>query len=273
MSETLRAPTLVPPRLSKAERHERIVTELEAAPALRASELAAALGVSNETIRRDLMELDDRGLINRTYGGASRPFAFEPPVRERHGLMTAERERIAAAVCEDVRENDVVMIGAGATTWHVARRLAAVRRNLTVITHDFMVAVAASHNPTIRVLMLPGRVHPTEGYVYGAQAVAAIAGYQANWAVVGATGISAVGACDADDEAAAVYRAMSLRAATSVVATDHSKFDQPSLAIYAGWSDVDRLVVDQAPPGPLMDALRQGGASLILAAPELRHES
>ena len=63
-------------RLSKLARHKHIISQLTAAPTLRASELAAVLGVSGETIRRDLMELQEQKLINRTYGGASRPFAL-----------------------------------------------------------------------------------------------------------------------------------------------------------------------------------------------------
>src|SRR6218665_272589 len=185
-------------RLSKSSRQERIVSGLEASPTLRASELAATLGVSHETIRRDLMELDTKGLINRTYGGAARPFAYEEPVRERSKYMIEERERIAKAVCEHIRENDVILVGAGATTSHVARRLAATHRNITVITHDFLVAQLLCHNPTIRTLFLPGRAHLTEGYVYGHQTLAGINGFQANWAIVGATGLDVDGVFDAD---------------------------------------------------------------------------
>ena len=80
-------------RLSKLARHQHIISQLAAAPTLRASELAAVLGVSGETIRRDLMELQEQKLINRTYGGASRPFALEPTLTDRKAIMIAERER------------------------------------------------------------------------------------------------------------------------------------------------------------------------------------
>ncbi len=252
-------------RLSKSERLERIVSELGASPALRASELASNMGVSHETIRRDLMELDSRGLINRTYGGAARPFAYEPPVRERHKRMINERERIAARTCDLISENEVVLMGAGATTNHVARRMVAYCRNITVITHDFTVAETLCHNPAIRTLFLAGRVHPTEGYVYGSQTVAGINSFQANWAIVGASGYGAFGVCDADDEAAAVYRAMTMRAARSIIVADATKFDQPSLVVFAQWNEVDFLVTDQVPEGPLGKQMSQLGVKLIVA--------
>ena len=81
-------------RLSKNDRQARIVAELRGTPTLRVNELADLLVVSTETVRRDLAELAERSLINRTYGGAMRPVSFEPALAEREGLMVAERERI-----------------------------------------------------------------------------------------------------------------------------------------------------------------------------------
>ena len=84
-------------RLSKSDRQARIVAELRASPTLRVNELGRHARRFDETVRRDLAELDERGLINRTYGGAMRPMSFEPALAEREGLMVAERERIATA--------------------------------------------------------------------------------------------------------------------------------------------------------------------------------
>src|SRR3977135_1614460 len=105
-------------RFSKLARHKHIISQLTAAPTLRASELAAALGVSGETIRRDLMELQEHGLINRTYGGASRPFALEPSLTDRRAIMIAEREAIASVVASLVVPHEVLMLRAGGTTFH-----------------------------------------------------------------------------------------------------------------------------------------------------------
>src|SRR5215471_4876549 len=114
------------PRLSKKNRQDRILAELRASTTIRISELAAELGVSSETIRRDLKEMGEGGLIDRTYGGAvARPFGFEPTWNERFGSMTDERQRIAALAVGFVQPRDVLMIDAGSTTVHFAQRLAA----------------------------------------------------------------------------------------------------------------------------------------------------
>ena len=252
-------------RLSKFARQQHIVSQLTAAPMLRASELAAALGVSGETIRRDLMELQEQKLINRTHGGASRPFAHEAALTDRKAVMIAEREAIAGAVADLILPNEVLMIGAGATTFHVARRLAARVNDITVITHDFAIANALAANPSIRVLCCPGRYHATEGYVFGTQTIGYINSYEANRAIVGATAINSRGLNDADEEAGAIYGAMARRAAEAILVADHSKFDQRALTVFAQWTAIDRLVTDKQPEGALATALREAGTETIVA--------
>jgi DeoR/GlpR family transcriptional regulator of sugar metabolism len=254
-------------RLSKSARHSHIVAQVTAARMLRASELADWLGVSGETIRRDLMELHDRKLIDRTYGGAARPFAHEQAVGDRKAVMVAERQAIAAAVVAMIQPKEVLMIGAGATTCHVARALAAQAEDITVITHDFAIAHRLGTNRSIRVLFCPGRYHASEGYVFGAQTISSINGYEANRAIVGATGIGARGIHDADDEAGAIYGAMVKRASEAILIADRTKFEQRALTVYAQWTDIDRLVTDSAPVGPLAEALRAAGTEVIVAAP------
>lgn len=252
-------------RFSKPGRHKHIISQLTAAPTLRASELAAALGVSGETIRRDLMELQQHGLINRTYGGASRPFALEPSLTDRKATMIAERQAIAAVVANLILPKEVLMLGAGATTFHVARQLAVQATDITVVTHDFAIAAALAVNASIRVLCCPGRYHPAEGYVYGTQTIASINSYEANRAIVGATGIGGRGINDADDEAGAIYGAMVRRAAEAIVVADHTKFEQRALTVFAAWTDIDRLVTDRQPEGALATALRDAGTEIIVA--------
>ncbi len=253
-------------RLSKSERHKHIISQLTASPTLRASELAAVLGVSGETIRRDLMELQDQKLINRTYGGASRPFALEPALTDRKGIMIAEREAIAEAIAGLIQPNEVLMLAAGATTFHIARRLASRAQDITVITHDHAIAAALAVNTSIRVLCCPGRYHPTEGYVYGTQTIAYLNSYEANRAIVGATGVGARGINDADDEAGAIYGAMVKRAAEAIIVADHTKFEQRALKVFAQWTDIDRLVTDRQPEGAFAAALRQAGTDVIVAS-------
>lgn len=253
------------PRIRKADRQRLILTELRRMPALRVQELARRLEVSPETVRRDLTELGEAGLIARTYGGAMRPVPHEPALAERIGLMTAERERIAEAAAARVAPGDILMIGGGATTLHCARRLAAVGERLTVITHAPSIAQALAVNPGHRVLMLPGLYDGREGLIHGPDTVEALARFRANIALLGASGLTPEGAHDAALGPAMVYGTMMRRAARTLIVADHMKFDSPSLALYGAWSARVTLVSDRAPSGELAAALAAAGTEILVA--------
>ncbi len=177
-------------RRSKASRQEQILAELNRSPSLRVAELARRLVVSTETIRRDLDAMTEQGLLNRTYGGAVRPLGTEPSVTERHALHVPERERIAKVAVPLLKTARILMIGSGATTVHVARRIAVEMKNIAVITHSFGVATVLSLNPTIKVLMMPGDYHPGEGATVGAHAVSFLNDFHADCAIIGASGLA-----------------------------------------------------------------------------------
>jgi DeoR/GlpR family transcriptional regulator of sugar metabolism len=243
-------------RRAKSDRQLQILAELNRAASLRVADLAEHLEVSTETIRRDLDELTEQGLLNRTYGGAVRPLSSEPSVSERHTHFVAERERIARVAVPLLKGGRVVIMGSGATTLHVARRMSAELTNVTVITHSFGIATVLSLNPTIKVLMLPGDYHASEGATVGAQTVSFLNNFYADFAVLGASGLTVEGPTDALIEFGAVYGAMSKRAAKTMVVADHSKFDRVFSSRYVAWRDVAHLVTDAEPEGSLMSSLK-----------------
>ncbi|MCB1471572.1 MAG: DeoR/GlpR transcriptional regulator [Rhodobiaceae bacterium] len=254
-----------PRRSGKSGRQEQIIADLRLYPAMRVGELAERLGVSSETIRRDLAELDERGLINRTYGGAMRPVVYEPGLAEREGLMVPERQRIAAAAVAGIEANDILMIGGGATTLHFAHRLAAVQQPLTVITHAFSIALALSVNPLIRILMLPGQYDGREGLIHGADTIDALQRFRANVAVLGASGLTVEGPNDAAMGPGLTYGAMMRRSARTLVLADHSKFNRPSLTVYGPWNPAITLITDMQPDGELAEAMASAGAGVEIA--------
>ena len=249
----------------KSVRQREIVSLLSDQPTLRVSELAEALRVTTETIRRDLDELTGRGLISRTYGGAILRKAAEPSVAQRHTLLIEERTRIAKTACRMCDGARVFMMGSGATTLHVARRMAAGMQNVTVITHSFAIATALASNPTITVLMTPGFYHAGEGAMFGAQTLRFLEQYNAQWVILGASGLAPEGASDALIEMADVYSAMIERANRRMIVADGSKFNQMFTARYASWSQVDLLVTNETPNSVLFKAMQAAEVELKIA--------
>jgi DeoR/GlpR family transcriptional regulator of sugar metabolism len=256
-----------PQRPGKTDRQSRIVAELRATPALRVNDLAVRLDVSTETVRRDLADLDGAGLISRTYGGATTALRSEPGVAVRETLMVNERRAIANAAVGRVQAGDILMIGGGATTLHFAQRLAAECNHLTVITHAFSIATALAANTTHTVLILPGQYDGREGLIHGADTVAALQGYHANMAFLGASGLTDDGPNDAGLGPSLVYGAMVRRSAQTIVLADNTKFDAPSLRVYGAWSRTMTLISDQHPTGPLANGLQEAGVTIIVATP------
>ncbi len=252
----------------KDERQARILGELRASPAIRISELADDFGVSTETIRRDLDELSRQGMLSRTYGGAAaRPFGVEPTLSERYKEHVAEREQVGVAAARAVKPGQVLMIDSGSTNMHFARRLSAELRDLTAITNSCGIAAVLAANPTVRVVLCPGRYDPREGSVFGSDSESFLRRFNANLAVIGCSGLTAEGPNDVNPAAAGVKRAMLARAESNMLLLDHSKFGVLTLENVCGLEAIRMIVADRAPTGELARALRRAGVALEIAGP------
>lgn len=121
--------------------------------------LARRLDVSIETIRRDLDELTEQGVLNRTYGRAVRSLSTERSITERRTLSVAERERIAKAAGPFLK--DARVIGSGSTIVHVARRIAVDMKNITVIMPEPTFGSGSTRAPpTTAWLEIGGKKRP-----------------------------------------------------------------------------------------------------------------
>lgn len=247
----------------KLIRQRQLLTLLETNPNARVNELAESLSVTAETIRRDLDELSSKGLVDRTYGGALLKSSQEPVVNIRHSLMVEERKAIARVAVNCLKGANTLMIGSGATTTHVARRIAIEMNGITVITHSFGVATVLSLNPTITVLMAPGVYHATEGAIHGAQTLRYLDDFQVDWAITGASGITVHGAYDATIDGSDVYACMGDQSARTMIVADHSKFQLVFPSRFAKWTDIDILVTDEHPEGDLGSILDQASTTVL----------
>lgn len=254
-------------RTKKHRRHERILAELQTTPALRVSLLAENFGVSTETIRRDLDELNADGLINRTYGGAATTLVSrEPALDDRYRMLVEERSLIAARAATFVQPGDVLMIDAGSTTAHFARRLAAEFNELTVITNSFNVATALAAAPSIRVIMCPGDFNAREGCVFGPETTDFLSRFNALRCAIGASAVSEAGPSDVLTDSVWVKRRMIEQSQSAMLLMDSGKYGQPALELVCGFDALDDIVVDARPDESLSRAIRKGGAALHVAS-------
>lgn len=253
-------------RLSKKQRQERILDRLGSDVTVRISTLADQFDVTTETIRRDIDELTDRGLVDRTYGGAaSKSLSSEPALEQRRLTQVAERERIGVCAAALVDPDDVLMIDAGSTTLGFARALAARDLDLTVLTNCLAVAHVLGSFRRIRVILCPGEYRDTESGIYGEETVAFLDRFTANKALIGAGGLTSDSITDADSQASWIKQKMIERAEKSVLLLDHSKFEAQLFSTVCKISQVDDIVTDTTPPKTIMNAMEGAGVSLHIA--------
>ena len=250
-------------RLTKKERHELILSEIRTSASIRISKLAKRIGVAGETIRRDLIELGDAGLINRTYGGATISLVTsEPAISERGLTLVEERARIGRGTVGLVEKGQIVMIDGGSTTYEVARNLAQFSRDLTIITNSTGIASVSGGNPTFRVILCPGTYDNREGSVLGEDTVEYVSRYNADIAIIGASGITVDGPNDMISGAVAVKRAMIGQAMSTVLVVTHDKFGRASLQRVCKLGDISDVVTDAEPPAGFREAMQQVGSEL-----------
>ena len=252
-------------KLGKSGRQERIVAELKVDAALRVSDLAERFAVTTETIRRDLDSLAARGLIARTYGGAASARSGEPSFNERDRHRVAERRRVAECAVSLVEPGDVLMIDAGSTTTHFARRLAADGGEITVFTNSVGVATVLGSNSRIRVVLCPGDYDPHEGGVCGPETLAFLGRFHADKCFIGASGVTAEGVSDANTHAAWVKRSMIDRSERSLLLIDASKLGVCAVDRVCPLDELDDLICDARPDRQMAQALKRGGVRMHLA--------
>jgi len=254
--------------LKKQRRQENILFELQARPSTRLGEFANQFGVSKETIRRDIAELSERGLVARTYGGAvPAHLDFEPAQSERARLNPEGRRRMAEIAAGLVRDCHVVMVDTSSTMTHVCERLAAGTPRdrgavLTVITNGIRNMQILAQNPAIRVICCPGDYAEAETGLFGPLTLEFIAGFNAEAFITSASAIDAERVTDANSDAAAVKRAMQRQSGRSILVVDGQKHGHVQFETVCALPQLDDLITDAPPPPDIEKALRLGDVRL-----------
>jgi DeoR family transcriptional regulator, glycerol-3-phosphate regulon repressor len=262
----------MPPRNTEApsreQRHRRILAALATDPTVRISVLAAEFGVSSETVRRDIEALSRQGAVRRTYGGASVIHSgVQPAVGQRERIAVAERLRIGAAAAAMVPPGAVLMIDSGSTTAHVARSLSAAPEppRGTVLTNSLVVAEVLGSVSGMRVLVCPGEFYQGERAVFGPDATTFLDRFNADIAMIGASGLTAEGPNDIESQAGWIKRAMLERAGRRVLLVDSGKFGKLHLERICGLGALTDVVTDAPPPADLDAALTRAGVRVTIA--------
>ena len=248
------------------ERREQILRFLREDGRVVAADLPERLGVSLDTVRRDLDELAETGLLRRVRGGALPPSPSSPRFVERTEQdLPAKRAIAAAAVERLIRPGQVIALGGGTTVREVARRLPP-DLGATVLTTAPDVAVDLLDRPGLDVQLLGGPVNSETRTVVGYEAVDALSHVRPDLCLLGACSVDVeAGVTIQHRDEAQVERAMVAAATRTAVLADSTKLATAGPWIVGPLRDVGVLVTDGAADPGAVAAVEQQGVQVVLA--------
>lgn len=172
-----------------AERHRRILEVVRERHAVRVSTLSDLLGVSEVTVRRDLEDLEHRGLLERTHGGAisTQRLGVEPPYLEAVGRSAPEKLSIGRVAADLVRPGDTIFLNGGTTTLQVFRHLEAA--GVRVITNHVGIASEAADRD-LELIVVGGEYRAPSNSCVGSFATHTLRGAFASRSLIGVEGLS-----------------------------------------------------------------------------------
>jgi len=228
--------------------------------------LAQEFEVTPQTIRRDINELAEEGILQRYHGGAALPSSVQNiAYSSRQVLHLEAKQRIARAVATQVPDNASLIINIGTTNEEIAKALMR-HRGLSVITNNLNVANLMAENEDFQVIVAGGIVRARDRGIVGEATIDSISQFRVDIAVIGISAIDPDGTLlDFDYREVRVAQTIIGHARQVYLAADASKFGRPAMARMGDMSQIDIFFTDQPPPPELLPVLESAGTRLVVA--------
>lgn len=255
--------------LMTQQRRTRIVATVQRLGSVRVNELASRFGVSEVTIRNDLVVLEEEGQLARDRGGAiakesGRYVTSLLRVDERSALNHEAKRRIAAAAAGRVGPGDAILLDAGTTVVEMAPHLTGCTP-LTVVTNALNVIMAFNRMPDVRLMCLGGTFHAESGSTVGLLAEHALGELTVQKLFLGAQALDLEhGMTDSTTEIAQVKRAMLRSARQVILLADSSKWGRSGFIKVAPLTEVDTIITDEGLPAETRAAVERLGIELVI---------
>jgi DeoR/GlpR family transcriptional regulator of sugar metabolism len=248
-----------------SQRKHLLLTRLDRDGQLVAKAISQELGISEDTVRRDLRELAQAGKLQRVHGGAlpASPAVGNVAVREQ--IAPLDKQAIGRAAAAMVRPGQVVIIDGGTTALQMVRHLSE-DLHATVHTHSPAVAMALARCPHIAIQLLGGRLFRHSMVTMGAELMEQLSRLRVDVFFMGATGVHvSAGVTTGDSEEAAVKRALHRCASETVLLASGEKLGAASAYRIMALADVSAVVVHKGTPAPWIRSARRAGVRVVQA--------
>lgn len=225
-----------------SEREHLILNRLMAQGTVSVADLSEELAVSEVTVRSDLTNLEELGLLSRTHGGALP--SIHPHIFQRQNMHTEEKHRIAKTAADLIQNGDAVFIEAGTTTSFVPRYLSG-KRDILIITNSIQAFESAKTNPALKITLIGGEFRDSTDSFVGSIAIEAIRRFNVRYAFVGTDGFSLhSGITTHLIEGGDIISVMRERAQKLVLLADSSKYGKTGIVTILPLSQINTLITD-----------------------------
>ena len=247
------------------ERRNKIITLIQEKKSMLVEGLAEVFDVTNETIRRDLKELEKGGLIIRTHGGAilADDSKSEVSLEVREGINISGKDAIGKVAARLISDGDTIILDASTSSLFVAKHIKD-RKGLTVITNAERIILELTECQDITLICTGGILrHKSLSYV-GKIAENAISHYHASKAFFSSKGFSPKrGLMDSNEQESDIRKEMLKSSEKAVFLCDHTKFEKVGYVITAQLQNIDYFITDSSIPHEWHDAFKDNDVDLI----------
>jgi DeoR family transcriptional regulator of aga operon len=248
------------------DRRAKIVEKLESTGQVKILELSNEFNVSDVTIRNDLAQLEEKGLLIRSRGGAIKPLrvGIDYKLYEKSKKNLKEKQAIGKKAAELINDGDIIIIDSGSTAMEVAKNLS-IFNNLTIITNALNIASQLANYDKVNILMLGGMLRHNSLSLTGPIAENSLTNYNCDKLIIGVDGIdSQYGISTPNIEEAQLNKLMIEVSKEVIVVTDSSKFLRRSFALIAPMTDIDIVITDKNIPKEELQRLQNLEIKVIL---------
>jgi DeoR/GlpR family transcriptional regulator of sugar metabolism len=249
------------------ERRTQILQIVRTEGRARVNELANRFSSSAVTIRNDLNELHQRGLVLRSHGGAVLPDTVlrESPVHERLKTHAEEKRRIGAIAATLINDGETIILDSGTTTLEIARQIKN-KQGLQVITNGVNIAAELLDARDVQTFIVGGTLRVDSASIVGRSTEEMFEQFSADKLFLSGAGCDPdFGVSGANLEETMVNRAMLRIAREIILVADASKFSKRSMVRIAPFSEIDMVISDTGLREEMQEKVRGLGCNLILA--------
>ena len=254
----------------KEDRRKEIIEILKDNREASVAELAEKFNVSSMTIRRDLLVLDEKGLIERTHGGATVSHqvfkVFEPAMVERVNTQLSEKRIIAKYAVEMINPREKIYLSSGTTTYWIAKELRTFNHELTVITNSMVIASELAAAPShLVIIVIGGFLRRSEFSMVGHYTEAAIKDIHPDKVFMGIRGIDPEHGLTSDNlQELMTDRAILNSSDNVIVVADHTKFGSVAASLTAPVTAAKMVISTKKAPIDIVNTIRQQGVEVLL---------